>query len=75
MENSIKGIFLLRRDFGNNVSLENQDTKAKETILLLTIKLSNRNNNVFYKIDNFIQENKNDIIDYMNTKAQLDKIK
>lgn len=28
--NSIKGIFLIRRDFGNNVSLQNKNTQSQE---------------------------------------------
>lgn len=32
MENNIKGIFLLKRDFGNNVSLQNKDT-SEQTIM------------------------------------------
>lgn len=32
MENNIKGIFLLRRDYGNNVSLQNKDTN-EQTIM------------------------------------------
>lgn len=32
MENNIKGVFLLRRDYGNNVSLQNKDTK-EQTIM------------------------------------------
>ena len=54
--------------------LENQDTKAKETSLLLIIKLSNRNK-VYYAIETFIKENKDNIIEYTNTEIQLNKVK
>lgn len=54
--------------------LENQNTKANETILLLTITLASKDK-VAGAVDKFIQEHQDNIIDYQNTLAKINEFK